>query len=101
MPTPYVNGDQPEAFADFSGGLNLRDKSDTVGEKEAIDLLNVTFTERGAIRQRDGYDDLTADLTNRVDSLSAFYKADGTRQLIAGCGARLEALSTAGTVAAS
>ena len=102
MPTAYVNGYQPYAFTDFSGGLNLRDKSDTVGDKEAIDLLNVTFTERGAIRQRDGYSDLTtADLTNRVDSLGVFYSASGNKHVIAGCGTRLEAISTAGAVLAS
>jgi hypothetical protein len=55
----YVSGYQATSFKDFSGGLNLRDKADTVGESEAIDLLNVDFTERGAIRQRDGFDDLT------------------------------------------
>jgi hypothetical protein len=27
MATAYVNGYQPYAFADFSGGLNLRDKA--------------------------------------------------------------------------
>jgi hypothetical protein len=41
-------------FTNFAGGLNLRDKADVVENTEAIDLLNVTFTERGAIRQRDG-----------------------------------------------
>ena len=98
----YTNGYQAFTFNDFSGGLNLRDKSDTVGDKEAIDLLNVTFTERGAIRQRDGYADLTtADLTNRVDSLAAFYTAAGTKHLVAGCGTRLEALTNAGAVVAS
>ena len=51
----YTNGYNPFQFTDLSGGLNLRDKSDAVGEKEAVDLLNVTFTERGAVRQRDGY----------------------------------------------
>jgi hypothetical protein len=91
-PQAYVQGYQPFAFNDFSGGLNLRDKADTVGDKEAIDLLNVTFSERGAIRQRDGYADLTtADLTNRVDSLAPFYTAGGVKQLVAGCGTRLEA----------
>ena len=95
-PTAYINGYQPYAFQDFSGGLNLRDKSDVVSDKEAIDLLNVTFTDRGAIKQRDGYTDLTsADLTNRVDSLGVFYSASGSKHLIAGCGTRLEALSTA------
>ncbi len=97
-----TQGYQPFAFNDFSQGLNLRDKSDVVGDKEAIDLLNVTFTERGAIRQRDGYADLTtADLTNRVDSLTAFYTAGGVRQLVAGCGTRLEALDVGGAIVAS
>src|SRR3954469_11448121 len=102
MAQAYVNGYQPFAFADFYDGLNLRDKSDVVTDKEAIDLLNVTFTEHGAIRQRDGYADLTtADLTNRVDSLGAYYNASGTKHLIAGCGTRLEAITSAGAVAAS
>src|SRR4051794_8826760 len=88
-------------FSTFSGGLNLRDKADVVGDSEAIDLLNVTFSERGAIRQRDGYSDLTASLTNRVDSLGLFSTTSGTRHVIAGCGTRLEAISTAGAVVAS
>jgi|GEM_PF-4606657 hypothetical protein len=100
--TAYIQDYQPFAFDDFSGGINLRDKADTVGDKEAIDLLNVTFTERGAIRQRDGYSDLTsADLTNRVDSISAYYTAGGVKQLVAGCGTRLEAIDTGGAIVAS
>ena len=51
----YTNGYRQFTFKDFSGGLNLRDKTDAVDDGEAIDLLNVTFAERGAIRQRDGY----------------------------------------------
>ncbi len=90
-----------EQFNNFSGGLNLRDKSDVVENNEAIDLLNVTFTDRGAIKQRDGYVDLTGDLTNRVDSLGLFSTTSGTRHILAGCGTRLEALSTAGAVVAS
>jgi hypothetical protein len=102
VPEAYVNGYRPFQFADFSGGLNLRDKSDAVGDKEAIDLLNVTFTDRGAIRQRDGYADLTPDdLTNRVDSLAPFYTIAGVRQMIAGCGNRLEAINSIGAVVAS
>lgn len=89
-------------FGQFSGGLNLRDKADVVKDSEAIDLLNVEFSEVGAIRQRDGYVELTASaLTNRVDSLAPFYKADGTKQLLAGCGTRLEAINTSGAVVAS
>jgi hypothetical protein len=93
----YTNGYRPFDFKDFSGGLNLRDKADAVGDREAIDLLNVTFGERGAIRQRDGYGDLTtADFLYRVDSLSPYYKVDGTRQLVAGTGLRLEVVNNAG-----
>jgi len=96
------NGYRPVMFGSFGGGLNLRDKSDAVKDSEAIDLLNVEFTQTGAIKQRDGYTDLTSSsLTNRVDSLGVFYTASGTRQLLAGCGTRLEALSTAGAVVAS
>lgn len=93
----YTAGYQQHTFKDFSGGLNLRDKADAVGDKEAIDLLNVTLTDRGAIRQRDGVVDHTpADLLNRVDSLASFYTAAGLRQLVAGCGTRLEVIDNTG-----
>ena len=89
-------------FRGFGGGLNLRDGPDVVSEDQAIDLLNVLFTTRGAVAQRSGYAKLTqAEGTNRYDSLSPFYKADGTKQLVAGAGNRLEAISTAGAVVAS
>jgi len=102
MAQAYVNGYNPVAFTDFSGGLNLLDKADAVGDKEAIDLLNVTFTERGAIRQRDGYQDLTPqDLPNRVDSLAPFYTAAGLKQLVAGCGQRLDVVDTNGALVGS
>jgi hypothetical protein len=82
--------------------LNLREKADSVKEAEAIDLLNVQFYERGAIRQRDGYQDLTqASLTNRVDSLSPYYNVSGAKHLIAGCGGRLETLDALGNIIAS
>src|SRR5216110_3074890 len=90
------------AFINFAGGLNVRDKADVVNETEAIDLLNVEFTEHGAIKQRDGYVDLTGSaLTNAVDSLGVFYAASGTKHIVAGCGTRLEGINTAGTVVAS
>jgi hypothetical protein len=85
-------------FQDFSGGLNIRDKADTVGDSEAIDLLNVTFNERGAIMQRDGFADLSGELTNRVDSLASFYNIAGVKQLVAGCGTRLDVLDANGNV---
>jgi hypothetical protein len=97
VPSAYTSGYRPFDFADFSGGLNLRDKSDAVGDKEAIDLLNVTFTERGAIRQREGYSDLTpADLTNRVDSMAAHYTTAGARQLMLGAGTRIDVANQVG-----
>jgi len=89
-------------FEGFGKGLNLASKPDAVDPAEAIDLLNVLFTQRGAIESRPGYNNLTgSELTNRVESLSPYYTASGTRQLVAGCGTRLETISTAGAVVAS
>lgn len=89
-------------FPRFAGGLNLRDQPDVVNPAQAIDLLDVTFTERGAVRQRDGYGLFTSVAgTNPYDSLVAFSKSDGTRQLVAGAGNRLEGLSAGGAVIAS
>lgn len=86
----------------FGNGLNLRDKPDAIDSAEAIDCLNVQFTDRGAIEVRPGYDNLTESaLTNRVASLEPFYTTSGTRQLLAGCGTRLEALSSGGAIVAS
>jgi hypothetical protein len=93
---------KPIQFNNFGGGLNLRDKADVVTDAEAIDLLNVDFTDVGAIRQRDGTALFTPSaLTNSVDSLASYLRSDGTIDLLAGCGTRLEALSTAGAVLAS
>jgi len=98
----YIDGYRPFDFKDFSAGLNLRDKADVVTEREAIDLLNVTFTERGAIRQRDGFTDFTpTDLTNRADSLSPFYTVAGLRQLVIGAGTRIDVVDQFGLPVAS
>lgn len=87
------------AFQGFGGGLNLKDKADAVSQDQCIDALNVLFSDRGAIQQRPGYDNFTSSaLTNRVASLEPFYKTDGTKQLLAGCGTRLEGLKSDGTV---
>ena len=92
----------PQPLVDFGDGLNLKSKADAVGPGEAIDLMNVIFTDRGAVQQRAGYNDLNGtELTNRPLSLEAFYTASGTKQVLAGCDTRLEALSTAGAVVAS
>lgn len=92
----------PVSFGNFGGGLNLRDKEDAVSETEAIDDLNVVFTDRGSVKQRDGYTALTGSgLTNAVESIEPFYTTSGTKQVLCGCGTRLEAVNTSGTVVAS
>ena len=86
----------------FGSGLNLSAAVDTVAESEAIDALNVIFTTKDAVQQRWGFAKLSAvEGTNRYDSLTPFYKADGTKQLMAGAGNRLEALNSSGTIIAS
>jgi hypothetical protein len=94
-----VSSYQTFPFAGFGKGLNLLDKPDAVDPAECIDAMNVLFSDRGAIEQRGGYVDLTeVALTNRVDSLESFYTTAGTKQILAGCGTRLEGLSNGGAV---
>src|SRR5215207_2419105 len=95
---PYT----PQPSRGFGRGLNLADGPDVVEDDQAINALNVLFTQRGAVTERSGYRRLTpAEGTNRYDSLSPFYKFDGTKQLVAGAGNRLEALNTAGGIVSS
>jgi hypothetical protein len=89
-------------YAGFGGGLNLRDGPDVVREDQAIDAMNVLFNTRGVVGQRSGYAKFTAAAgPNRYDSLSPFYTAAGSRQVVAGAGARLEALDSTGNVLAT
>jgi hypothetical protein len=88
-------------FRSLGAGLNLRDKVDAVSEAECIDALNVMFTDRGTVEQRDGYTALTSALTNAAATLHPYYTTGGTVQIVAGCGTRLEGISTGGTVVAS
>lgn len=86
-------------YAGFGKGLNLRDKEDAVAPDECIDAINVEFTERGAIRQRGGYETFaTSQPSNRVDSAEVFKTSTGTNQLILGCGSRLARLATDGSI---
>jgi hypothetical protein len=85
------------ASGSLAGGLNLRDAPGEVAPGEAIDLLNVTFTERGSVRQRDGYAALTAsEITNQPDSVFPFYTSSGNKRLLVGNGNRIDALDTSG-----
>jgi len=91
-------------FPGFGRGLNLHDKADAVLMDEAVDALNVEHTRHGAVRQRDGYDNLTAsELTNQPDSMHPYTTTGGTRYLVVGNGvdsganASIHSLNTSGT----
>jgi hypothetical protein len=76
---------EPFSYAGFGKGLNLRDKVDAVSEEEAIDCLNVEFTERGTVKQRTGYAVFNAvELDGQGDTLWPHYESDGTKHLIVG-----------------
>lgn len=93
---------EPYAFQGFGKGLDLASKPDATDPASCIDCLNVAYSDRGAITQRPGYDNLTTSaLTNRPASLESFYTTSGTKQLLAGCGTRLEAIEAGGGVKAS
>jgi len=93
---------QTISFAGFGRGLNLNDKEDAVAEDQCIDCMNVEFTERGAVRQRDGYEVFTdAELTNRARSAMPFENTSGTNQLVVGCGSRVDVLDASGTLTSS
>lgn len=82
----------------FGKGLNLRDTVDVVDPEQAIDAMNVVFSERGTVKQRDGFDEFTASaLTNQPDSIATYEKADAS-YVIVGNGARLTQLDTTGTI---
>lgn len=89
-------------YPGFAKGLNLRDKFDSVGPEEAVDLLNVEFTTRGQVKQRDGFGALnSSELTNPIDSMAPYYTSSGTKQLLLGCGTRLEAMNQSGSIISS
>lgn len=97
MPTGY----KPVQFKGFGAGLNLRDGPDVVQEDQAIDALNVLFTTRGSVEQRSGYAEFNFDLLPAdADSLAAFYKNDGTKQLVVGMGTKLRVLDQVGATVA-
>lgn len=82
----------------FAGGLNLRDAVDAIDPTQCIDCLNVDYTDRGALKRRQGYEKFTTNaLTERPNTLSPYYDSDSTtKYLIAGSATRLEAIPTSG-----
>lgn len=94
-----ANQFKPVEYPGFGRGLNLRDQPDVVAPDQALDCLNVLFTERGAVKQRPGFDKWTAAAAaSPYDSLLAFYTASGTKQLVGGAGDSLRALNSAGVL---
>lgn len=92
----------PIPYPGFGQGLDLQSQVDVVSPEAAIDCLNVTFTQKGAVESRAGYGLFTAVAgTNKYDSMIPYYTTSGTRQLVVGAGNRLEGLSSAGAVVAS
>jgi hypothetical protein len=96
------SGYVPRSFSTFGLGLNLAAKVDALNPGEAVDALNVLYTEQGAVYQRDGYAAFTSPaLSARAQNLEPFYQSTGTKQLLAGATTRVDALNTSGGVVAS
>lgn len=72
----------PLNFSNFSGGLNLLDAPDLIGDHEARDLLNVQGTTAGAIVKRNGLRQVAAP-ASPMSSLFPFEMSGGGRFLIA------------------
>lgn len=81
----------------FDGGLVLQAQPDVLESNQAVDLLNVTFSEKGAVRRRDGYAKLTTFvLPNVPDSLAYFYTSAGTKRMVVGNGNRIDVINESG-----
>lgn len=81
-------------YMGFGRGLNLRDKPDAVDPAECIDAMNVTFTERGAIETRRGYDKI---VDAAVLNIGSFETSAGVKRILTTKSSRLRAYSTAGS----
>ena len=79
------------------GGLDLVSAPDSTGG--AIDLLNVDFDRRGAVRSRDGFDNFTTSAAGAAYDSLGVYRLQ--TQLAAGRGTSIDFLDSAGAVAAS
>lgn len=67
-------------ISDFSGGLNTASAEANLPSNMSADMLDVDFTETGAITRRQGYTTVTATLGNgtALKGLYKYYKADGS-----------------------
>jgi hypothetical protein len=85
------------AVGPFSGGLNLRDFPDQIEPTQAYDLSNVTFTERGGVKSRPGYENVLTGLAARPDNFEPF-NTGSAWQLAISAGSRIEVRNTAGAI---
>jgi hypothetical protein len=85
-------------YQGFGRGLNLRDKPDAVDAAEAIDAMNVGFSERGAIVTRGGYVQRVA-LAEGEEAmgLASMVRTTGSPRILSVVEDRLRAYSTTGS----
>lgn len=71
---------------DFSGGLNVKSAPMSIGDNQAVELLNCEFDVTGALVKRRGrlaYNAAPVADAAGVDNMLRFYRNDGTRRLVA------------------
>jgi hypothetical protein len=85
-------------YQGFGRGLNLRDKPDAVDAAEAIDAMNVGFSERGAIVTRGGYVQRVAlPQGEEAMGLASMVRTTGSPRILSVVNDRLRAYSATGS----
>lgn len=91
-------------YTTFGGGINLRDQPDELAPGQAYDLLNVTFTERGGVKSRPGYETFnTSSLTYVPDNMEAYTNGSAWQMAVSmtdGTNRRIEVRDAAGGIVA-
>jgi hypothetical protein len=80
-------------YQGFGRGLNLRDKPDAVDAAEAIDAMNVGFSERGAIVTRGGF---VERLNATILGLGSFSTTAGSKRILTTVSSQLRGYDTSG-----
>jgi hypothetical protein len=79
------------------GGLNLRDQPDEIGAQGAIDLVNVAFDKRGAIRTREGFSTFASVAATRmVPHIEVAVGGGGTKYLVTGSSTTVTLINSVG-----
>jgi hypothetical protein len=83
-------------FSHFNG-VNNNDDVSSISDNQSVDTLNTVLDSVGAIMPRQGYTKLlTTKLGGPITGGAAFYKSDGTSQLVYGSGQYLYKYNNAG-----